>query len=166
MPPVAVFVSTVVTVVINKIKKDIGRLDTIVLVMFVLMFFLVSGCTQQTEQPKTVAKDSQMKEVMIEEPQTAQSVPEQKVDAETEASIKLIGKEELAAHNSEEDCWVVYEGQVYDITDPPRHPSMAKSFFRHCGQTSGFEEGAKQKHSKSNVNRVEEYATYVGEFRE
>ena len=39
-------------------------------------------------------------------------------------SKKLISKEELAKHNSAEDCWVSIGNQVYDLTDfLEEHPS-------------------------------------------
>ena len=31
--------------------------------------------------------------------------------------------EQVGAHNSEQDCWTVYEGRVYDVTEYlKRHP--------------------------------------------
>jgi len=70
--------------------------------------------------------------------------------------------DELSMHNTEEDCWVVYEGNVYDFTNTEMHPNMAKTFFAHCGKEAGFEEGAKGKHSKSNEDRVQNYGDFIG----
>ncbi|MBW2989068.1 hypothetical protein KY358_01985 [Candidatus Woesearchaeota archaeon] len=81
-----------------------------------------------------------------------------------EGGIKITA-DELAQHDSPSDCWIVYEKKIYDITDPPSHPNMAKAFFRHCGKISGFEEGAKSRHSgRSSAERVENYASLIGEL--
>ena len=38
-------------------------------------------------------------------------------------------REEIAQHSSEEDCWTVYEGRVYDITQYAKaHPGGRKIF--------------------------------------
>lgn len=37
--------------------------------------------------------------------------------------------EEVAAHDSDKDCWTVYEGRVYDITEYAKvHPGGRKIF--------------------------------------
>jgi cytochrome b involved in lipid metabolism len=78
-----------------------------------------------------------------------------------EVIIEPITVEELSKHNTEQDCWVVYEGKVFDFTDTKMHPNMAKVFFSHCGKLS-FEEAAKARHSKSSESRVDNYGEYVG----
>ena len=76
----------------------------------------------------------------------------------TEEKITL---EELAKHSTEQDCWIVYEGKVYDFTDTKMHPNMAKAFYSHCGKLS-FEEAAKARHSISSESRVDNYGEFVG----
>jgi len=37
--------------------------------------------------------------------------------------------EEVNKHNSEEDCWLVYEGRIYDVTQYAKvHPGGRKIF--------------------------------------
>lgn len=37
--------------------------------------------------------------------------------------------EEVAAHSREDDCWTVYEGRVYDVTEYAKvHPGGRKIF--------------------------------------
>lgn len=44
------------------------------------------------------------------------------------AKPKLLSAQHVAAHNSIEDCWIVVDGQVWDITDfAPEHPGGAGS---------------------------------------
>lgn len=42
---------------------------------------------------------------------------------------------DIASHNREEDCWMVIEGQVYDITAYlPDHPSEPEFILPWCGK--------------------------------
>ena len=41
---------------------------------------------------------------------------------------KLLSTEEIAKHNSIDDCWIVVDGQVWDLTEfAPEHPGGAGS---------------------------------------
>ena len=49
---------------------------------------------------------------------------------------------EVEQHNSEEDCWVVINGKVYDLTDfAEEHPAGPESIIELAGQdgTEAFE---------------------------
>ena len=40
----------------------------------------------------------------------------------------LLSVEEISKHNSQDDCWVVVDGKVWDITDfAPEHPGGGES---------------------------------------
>lgn len=44
------------------------------------------------------------------------------------AEEALISVEEISKHNSIEDCWIVVDGKVWDITDfAPDHPGGGES---------------------------------------
>ncbi|KAJ7619164.1 FMN-dependent dehydrogenase-domain-containing protein [Mycena polygramma] len=50
--------------------------------------------------------------------------------------------EQVAAHNSPTDCWVIIKSNVYDVTDfLPEHPGGAKIILKYAGRdaTSAFE---------------------------
>ena len=79
-----------------------------------------------------------------------------------EPEIRSITAKELAKHDSFNNCWVVYEGKVYDVTDAPTHPNMQKTFWDHCGNTTSFEEAAKSKHGAR--GGVVNYGIFVGEL--
>ncbi len=139
-----------------------------VFLVFGLIFIL--GCSEQNTQQQNIKTEEKIVMEIVEEGEEDSEKPAEEVKVEEKKPIEevaedsLITLSELAKHNTKEDCWVVYEGEVYDITNPPKHPSMEKTFFRHCGKTSGFEEGAKGQHSGSGEQRVLNYATYVGEL--
>jgi len=41
-------------------------------------------------------------------------------------NTETISVSDLATHDSQEDCWIAFEGKVYDITDwLPKHPGSA-----------------------------------------
>lgn len=44
------------------------------------------------------------------------------------AEERSISVEEISKHNTKEDCWIVVDGKVWDITDfAPEHPGGGKS---------------------------------------
>jgi predicted heme/steroid binding protein len=121
------------------------HMNKLIVALIAVGFLFVLGCTQKSETP----------------PVTGMAAA--KIGGQQQT--RVISIEELSLHDSQDDCWVVYEGKVYDITGAPRHPNMEKAFFSHCGGVSGFEEAAKARHNSSNENRVENYAAYVGELK-
>jgi L-lactate dehydrogenase (cytochrome) len=47
---------------------------------------------------------------------------------------KLISAEEVAKHNTRDDCWVIISGQVYDVTDfLDQHPGGANVILQQAG---------------------------------
>ncbi len=47
---------------------------------------------------------------------------------------KTFTKEEIAAHNSEESCWIVAHGRVYDVTSFLNdHPAGPKCILKRAG---------------------------------
>ncbi|RUP49170.1 FMN-dependent dehydrogenase-domain-containing protein, partial [Jimgerdemannia flammicorona] len=56
--------------------------------------------------------------------------------------VRLVSSQELAQHNTQEDCWVIIHGKVYDLTKfLPEHPGGIKVITRWAGQdaTPSFE---------------------------
>ena len=50
------------------------------------------------------------------------------VNRKTMADQKLLSVEEISKHNTAEDCWIVVDGQVWDITEfAPEHPGGGES---------------------------------------
>ncbi|MEM0437772.1 MAG: cytochrome b5-like heme/steroid binding domain-containing protein [Candidatus Micrarchaeia archaeon] len=105
-----------------------------------MLLMLVSGCIGQPAQQETAG-------------QTAGGglpVPT--------AAVK-IGPEEVARHSTAQDCWVVVEGKVYDVTSiMGKHPNVAKCIIPFCGKdaTSSFRS---YEHSNDALKGI-----YVGEF--
>ena len=159
------------------------RWNKIKYILIVITILLLIGCTaeQADVQPDvtdTIAdlppvnptQEEPNTEEPIEEPGPESLPPEKGVaedlepDAVTESTVNIITVEEIALHDNEEDCWIVYEGSIFDYTGAGFHPAMAKVFWKYCGDETGFEEGAKDRHSNSGVERVENYGEYIGEL--
>ena len=63
---------------------------------------------------------------------------------------------QLAQHNKESDCWVGYQGKVYDITAfIPKHKNYQTLIVPLCGTASEFEAKFTAKHGLSKVNILE-----------
>jgi L-lactate dehydrogenase (cytochrome) len=48
------------------------------------------------------------------------------------AEDTLVSVEEISKHNTPEDCWIVVDGKVWDITEfAPEHPGGGESKYIH-----------------------------------
>ncbi|PIZ83262.1 hypothetical protein COX97_01385 [Candidatus Pacearchaeota archaeon CG_4_10_14_0_2_um_filter_05_32_18] len=73
--------------------------------------------------------------------------------------------EELSKHDSETDCWVVYQGKVYDLTSwLTKHPGGVKTILPHCG-TQNFEVAFKAKHGNSKASLFLQVSKLMGDFQ-
>lgn len=149
-----------------------GLMKKVLMILGIIFTLFLISCTSETSvvSPGDTIDDDVEKEV--EEETEIEEEVEEEVQGETEESLEQteetsgITPEELAKHNTEGDCWIVYEGKVYDYSQAPSHANMAKTFYRHCGQISGYEEGAKARHSGSSAERVERYGPYIGDLEQ
>jgi len=63
---------------------------------------------------------------------------------------------QLATHNTETDCWVGYDGQVYDITAfIPNHKNYQALIVPLCGSSDQFKATFEGKHGMSKVSLLE-----------
>lgn len=75
-----------------------------------------------------------------------------------------ISTQDLAKHNSQSDCWVVYNGKIYDITSYlPRHPGTAGRIAPYCG-TTDFQQAFTRQHGTSKVSLLMKVGTFIGDF--
>ncbi|KAI9225337.1 MAG: glyoxylate dehydrogenase [Piptocephalis tieghemiana] len=55
--------------------------------------------------------------------------------APKDPSIPILSREDVASHNTKEDCWVILHGRVYDLTDfLSRHPGGAAVILKVAGR--------------------------------
>ncbi len=78
-----------------------------------------------------------------------------------ETTAEAITAEAVAAHASGDDCWVIIEGKVYDITAYiPQHPTPAAVLLPWCGRdaTEGMRtKGYGRDHSPAAWGMLEPY---------
>ena len=77
-----------------------------------------------------------------------------------------ITSSELPIHNTQQDCWIAYEGKVYDITAwLPKHPGSAQAIAPYCGTSSEFEVAFTQQHGTSKVQKLMQEGIYKGDLK-
>ena len=136
-------------------KKPIIAL-IIVLVVFGLAFFLRGTPTYESNLIDNTNTGGTTASNINEEP--AQQ------DSSTETSTGITA-EEIATHNSKDDCWVVYKGKIYDVTDYiPRHPGGQDRIARNCGSLTQFQEQFTKQHGTSKVSLLMQVGTFIGDF--
>jgi cytochrome b involved in lipid metabolism len=88
----------------------------ILLIILVRAFFLIN----------------QSKEVMVEEPQMIQE-EEMASDSAKVTSDRVYSIEEIAKHTSEDDCWFVIDGIVYDVSNFGETHKGEEAVYQGCG---------------------------------
>ncbi len=79
---------------------------------------------------------------------------------------KAITKTELSKHNTKEDCWVSYNGKVYDLTSfLPNHPGSAAAIAPYCGTAEEFKVAFEKQHGTSKVSVLMKFGTFIGDFQ-
>lgn len=123
------------------------------MIIFVFSLGVISsGCTNQKEAETTTELESETKEVLIQ----AEPLPSESENSEDMRLLRAFALEDVAKHNTPEDCWMVINGKVYDVTEfiasGDHDPMIAKG----CGldATKLFEGQAK--HDKDSVRDLRE----------
>lgn len=72
---------------------------------------------------------------------------------------------QLAQHNTPSDCWVAYQGRVYDMTSwIPQHPGGPYRIIPYCGTSSQFAAALQAKHGSRMDQLIKQVATDEGPF--
>tara|TARA_Y100000310_G_scaffold345607_1_gene467219 strand:+ start:2272 stop:2682 length:411 start_codon:yes stop_codon:yes gene_type:complete len=121
-------------------------------ILFLLtILVLLVGCTAEVPVEPVVTEEIPVEVLPLTEETTEAPVEEPTIEPIEDES--LISKEELATHDVEEDCWVAYDGNVYDITDYlPNHKGGKASIVNYCGTSDDFADAFTGKHGTSKVS--------------
>lgn len=72
---------------------------------------------------------------------------------------------DLSQHNSQDDCWIAYDGKVYDITSwLPKHPGGINRILPYCGTADEFQNAFRKQHGTSKVSLLMQVGTFMGDF--
>jgi len=93
----------------------------------------------------------------------------QKNDTQSENQIvgpdNAITTSQIALHDNINDCWVVYNNKIYDVTSYiPRHPGGKSKILRNCGSTTSFEKEFTKQHKTKKVKLLMKVGTFIGDF--
>ena len=111
------------------------------LALMICIIIMAAGCAsqQRSSQPTVADAGAGAEQTQSQQPPAAP------------AEDKAITSQELSAHSTEKDCWITYQGKVYDITRfIPLHPGGSSKLIPYCGN-SGFEAAALAQHGASKV---------------
>ena len=79
---------------------------------------------------------------------------------------KGINLEDLSKHNKLEDCWVSYNGKVYDLTSwLPNHPGRPERILPYCGTSEEFKNAFEQKHGTTKAKLLTQVGTFMGDLQ-
>jgi cytochrome b involved in lipid metabolism len=148
----------------------------------VILTVIVAGCTEQNELNEneksgtdTVQSDRTLVDGSV--PKNNVSVTNGSSDSSNISEISnssvnttvdlgassVISLSGLKVHNSRNDCWVSFQGKVYDITEfLPKHPGSAEAIIPYCGTSSEFEKAFTGQHGMSQVKVLMEKSEFMG----
>ncbi|HTZ41819.1 MAG TPA: cytochrome b5-like heme/steroid binding domain-containing protein [Candidatus Omnitrophota bacterium] len=79
------------------------------------------------------------------------------------SSQSEITESALALHNTETDCWVAYQGKVYDITSWLHiHPGGVNAILPYCGTSTAFEQAFTKQHGTTKVSLLMQVGQLMG----
>lgn len=86
-------------------------------------------------------------------------------DLGVEKDSSTISEETLAMHSTENDCWISYDGAVYDVTEfLPKHPGSAAAIIPYCGTSENFASAFEGQHGTSKVGVLTKEGEYKGDL--
>lgn len=133
------------------------------LILAVLIVFLVFGLTaivRLNQNSSSIIQENNSGLDILVEPQGSQNP-----DTGNNGGPSLVSLQILSEHNSKSDCWVAYDGKVYDITSwLPVHPGGAYAISPYCGTSSQFQQAFTNQHGKSQVKRLMSVGVLIGDF--
>lgn len=125
---------------------------------------LLSGCSIPESKMGNTKENQNLDEKGHQPIQSEQTQNQQKPQSSLSQQPE-ISTDELAKHSSLTDCWVVYKGEVFDITEfIPKHPGGKSVFSSLCGSPDKFEVAFVGQHGFSKVDILVLEAKLIGKL--
>ena len=147
----------IILFLLNYMKKFVIAILIICLVFGVVSFIRLSV----PEEIKGSLDDVSENSLSLSSGNSVQQAPQDNLILNN----NKISSQSLGVHNKKEDCWIAYDGKVYDVTSfLPRHPGSAKAISPFCGTSDEFTEAFVAKHGASKVVNLMKVGTLIGDF--
>ncbi len=138
-------------------KKTIALL----LAMGIIGMVFMLGCAQATTQDLPPSPPSTPSGTENAPPSPPGAVPP--LNPPSPSIAGSVTTAQLSQHNSGSNCWVAFQGMVYDITGYlPKHPGEGRGIIPYCGTSSEFESAFVAKHGMSKVATMVSQTTFMG----
>lgn len=136
----------------------------LVLAVFSIAFIADQGKNSLQQQQKKQAQQNTANKQLNSGLKPQQPAPAtQKAPSPAPQPNTEITLQELSTHNVQEDCWVGFEGKVYDLTDfLPKHPGSAGAIAPYCGTAEEFAKAFASQHGASQIGRLERMGVMMG----
>lgn len=133
----------------------------VVIVLIVAIIVFSSGNNQAPPQNLGTNNPPANSQDNVQNPEPTDSQNNQ----DTTQPADKVSRGELALHNAQEDCWISYNKDVFDVTDwLPRHPGSAAAIAPYCGTAEEFENAFTGQHGTSQVQKLTQEGIYKGEL--
>lgn len=126
-------------------KQNLLTLGIVVILIVgaIIIIALTGGTTEEPSVDTTDTTQQTSETTDDATTETEETEPESEAtDTETDTESASYTMSEVESHDSQDDCWAVVRGEVYDLTDwVNAHPGGASAIARMCGTdgTSAFE---------------------------
>lgn len=112
---------------------------------------------------QNIAAPEASEEPQVSEEEVVNEEEETTSEGETGGFAPMISQEELATHNSADDCWIAYQGSVFDVTDwLTKHPGGSAAIAQYCGTSEEFEQALNRQHGEKQQNMLPEVGQFMG----
>ncbi len=83
---------------------------------------------------------------------------------ENQISTGKISLQQLSQHNKEGDCWLGYDGKVYDITSGSQGIPSAAAIAPYCETEKEFTQAFISQHGTRKVSLLMKVGLFIGDF--
>lgn len=118
------------------------RINILAVALLAPLMFLGAGCGRGEEAPAPAAEPEAAVEEVRNEPEpsevaaASEGMPEETRSEPEAPTLAVYSVEEIALHAAADDCWLLIDGKVYDVTEyVARHPG-GKAVVEGCGKDS------------------------------